>query len=97
MFHVTHRTPEPWETNAAAPFLTIEGARGTVAVFALGDDRFVIEAPEQMQVVVGFTSARDRARALAGDGTRPSHPRYSRPRAFSSRLEHAIVDPLRRG
>jgi len=32
------RKPEAWETDAPAPFLTIEGS--DVAVWALGDERF---------------------------------------------------------
>ncbi len=65
MSHMTDRQPEPWETNAPAPFLTMERTRGTVAVSALGGDRFLIEAPEQAQTIVGFPAARKRAHALA--------------------------------
>jgi hypothetical protein len=38
-----------------------------VAVSALGGDRFLIEAPEREQTVVGFPAARERAQALAGE------------------------------
>ena len=40
------REPEPWETNAAAPFLTIDSPRGVVAVRDLGEGRFRVSAPE---------------------------------------------------
>ena len=53
--------PEPWETNAAAPFLTLERARGVVEVWALGADRFSVRAPEREQLVVGFGAARQTA------------------------------------
>jgi hypothetical protein len=59
------REPEPWETNAAAPFLTLERARGTVEVRALGADRFSVRAREREQVVAGFDPARQRAHELA--------------------------------
>jgi hypothetical protein len=62
-----HRQPESWETDAAEPFVTIECAGGTVAVSALGGDRFTVEAsgrePEQ---VAGYDAARGHAHALAG-------------------------------
>jgi hypothetical protein len=59
------REPEPWETNAQGPFLTVEGARGTVEVWALGADRFSVRAPQREQIVVGFDAARQTAHALA--------------------------------
>jgi hypothetical protein len=37
-----------------------------VTVSTLGGDRFAIEAPDDWQVVGGFPSARETARALAG-------------------------------
>lgn len=67
MSRVTDRQPEPWETNEARPFLTLERPSGTVAISALGDDRFRVQAPEREQVVVGFGAAHERAHALASE------------------------------
>jgi hypothetical protein len=33
------RKPEPWESGAAAPFLSIDTARGTVEVYRAGGSR----------------------------------------------------------
>ena len=57
--------PEPWESSAAGPFLTLERARGTVEVRARGGDRFSVKAPGHEQVVVGFDVAQQTADALA--------------------------------
>jgi hypothetical protein len=62
---VTDREPVPWETSASAPFLVLEKAQGIVAVWALGADRFSIEAPERKQLVAGFDTARETAHAFA--------------------------------
>jgi hypothetical protein len=59
------RKPEPWESGAAAPFLTIEKPHGAVEVWALGEDRFRITAPGQEQVVAGSPEAERAADALA--------------------------------
>jgi hypothetical protein len=59
------RESEPWETNAAAPFLTLERPRGVVEVWALGSDRFAVRAAEHEQLVVGFDPARQTAHELA--------------------------------
>jgi hypothetical protein len=59
------REPEPWETSAAGPFLTMQSERATVEVWALGEDRFRIRMPELEQLVVGFETARQTAHALA--------------------------------
>ena len=59
------RKPEPWETSAAAPFLTINSPRGEVAVWSLGGQRFLIAAPGHEQEVVGFEAARTAAHELA--------------------------------
>jgi hypothetical protein len=58
--------PEPWQTDAAAPFLTIETPHGVVEVWALGEDRFRIAAPGHEQLVVGFVEAERTADELAG-------------------------------
>jgi hypothetical protein len=60
------RQPEPWESSAPGPFVTMERTRGTVEIHALGDQRFAVKAPDQQQVVVGFEQARQIARRLAG-------------------------------
>jgi hypothetical protein len=59
------RKPEPWETNAAGPFLTLERAQGTVEVWALGADRFSVRAPGHEQVITGYAAAQESAHALA--------------------------------
>jgi hypothetical protein len=59
------REPEPWESGAAAPFLWIETPRGNVEMWALGEDRFRITAPEQEQIVTGFEEAEKVADSLA--------------------------------
>ena len=60
------REPEPWETNAAAPFLTIDSPRGAVAVASLGQQRFRVSGLDHEQEVVGFAAARSTAHELAG-------------------------------
>jgi hypothetical protein len=64
--------PEPWQTNAPAPFLTI----GDVSVWALGDQRFRVVAPDDSREVEGFAPARELAHRLASalgfDGSRHS-------------------------
>ena len=59
------RKPEPWESNAAAPFLTIDSPRGAVAVRALGQERFRISALGDEREVVGFAAVRAAAHRLA--------------------------------
>lgn len=59
------RDPEPWQTNAAAPFLTIEKPQGSVSVWALGRERFRVQAPADTTEVVGFDLARSTAHQLA--------------------------------
>jgi hypothetical protein len=59
------RQPEPWETNAAGPLLTLDRAQGVVEVWALGAERFAVKALGREQVVVGFSVARETAHALA--------------------------------
>jgi hypothetical protein len=64
---VPDRQRKPWGSSAAGPFLTLERARGTVEVWALGEQRFKVVAPDREQLVVGFEEARERARALADE------------------------------
>jgi hypothetical protein len=59
------REPEPWETSAVAPFLTIDSPRGVVAVRDLGEGRFHVSAPDDEREVVGFAAARSTAHELA--------------------------------
>jgi len=37
--------PEPWQTNATAPFLTIQRPLGTVTVWSLAKERFASRHP----------------------------------------------------
>lgn len=62
---MSDRVPAAWETSAAGPFLTLERPQSVVSVWALGADRFSIEAPEHKQVIAGFDSARQTAHELA--------------------------------
>jgi hypothetical protein len=59
------RRPDPWQTNARAPFLTMERAQGVIEVWALGSDRFTVNAPDHEQIVVGLDAARQTAHELA--------------------------------
>ena len=60
------RTPEPWETNAAAPFLTIDSPTGAVAVQSLAQERFRVSTPDRQKDVVGFAAGRSMAHELPG-------------------------------
>jgi hypothetical protein len=55
--------PEPLQTDAAGPFLTI----GEVSVWTLGRDRFRVVSPEGSQAVEGIDRAREMAHKLARD------------------------------
>ncbi len=57
--------PDPWQTNAAAPFLVIEKPRGAVSVWSLGRERFRVEAPHEGSEVEGYDEARAKAHQLA--------------------------------
>ena len=59
------RKPEPWETNATRPFLTVD----SVGVTSLGDDRFVVVGPSDERAVVGYEVARQLAHDLAARET----------------------------
>jgi hypothetical protein len=61
----TKREPAAWETDAPGPFITIPRERGTVTVWALGQDRFRVEAPDASHQLEGFHAARAVARGLA--------------------------------
>lgn len=57
----TVRKPEPWESNAAAPFLTIGSPRGEVSVQSLGQERFRVSTSGHEHEVLGFEAARSTA------------------------------------
>jgi hypothetical protein len=57
------RKPELWESEAAEPFLWIEGSQ--VEVWALGEDRFAVRAPGHEQIVTGLEEAQRAADAPA--------------------------------
>jgi hypothetical protein len=59
------RDPEPWQTDAPGPFLTIETPRGLVVVQNLGDDRFLLTGLGVEREIIGFAAARDAAHELA--------------------------------
>jgi hypothetical protein len=59
------REPEPWQTNAPAPFLVLEREHGVVEVWGHGSDRFTVRARYEEQVIEGFSAARATAHALA--------------------------------
>jgi hypothetical protein len=56
------RKPAAWETSASGPFLSV----GEVDVYALGEERFRLIAPEGEREVEGFEPARQPVRELAG-------------------------------
>jgi hypothetical protein len=59
------REPEPWQTNAARPFVLIEKPRGTVSISSVGNERFRVEAPGHDSEVTGYAEARALAHELA--------------------------------
>lgn len=62
MSRMTDRQPEPWQTNAAGPFLAV----GDAGVLSLGRDRFLVVTPDEQRRVEGFDAARQLAHTLAG-------------------------------
>jgi hypothetical protein len=59
------RHPEPWQTSAPGPFLTIETPRGLVVVQSLGDDRFLLTGLGVEREITGFAAAEAAAEELA--------------------------------
>jgi hypothetical protein len=57
--------PQPWQTSAPGPFLTIETPRGPVALHSLGDDRFRLTGLGVEREITGLASARVAAHELA--------------------------------
>jgi hypothetical protein len=62
---MSDRQPEPWESSATGPFVTIEGEHGDVEIWALGQERFRVRSPGHEEIVTGYEAARGRARARA--------------------------------
>jgi hypothetical protein len=56
---------EAWESNKLGPFITIPRKRGTVTVWALGEDRFDVVAPDESHEISGVDAARALAHVLA--------------------------------
>jgi hypothetical protein len=59
------REPAAWETSEAAPFITMRRERGAVMVWALGEDRFDVLAPDDSHEIRGFEATRTLAHVLA--------------------------------
>jgi hypothetical protein len=56
-----NQKPEPWQTDAAGPFLTV----GSASVWTLGRDRFRVESLQGSQEVEGIDRARELAHRMA--------------------------------
>jgi hypothetical protein len=50
--------PEPWESAAAGPAVTIDGPAGQAEIWLLGPQRYRVKAPSGELVVEGFQRAR---------------------------------------
>jgi hypothetical protein len=62
------REPEPWESSAHGPLITMRRERGTVTVEALGEDRHRVraeDATEADEIVTAYEAATSRAHELA--------------------------------
>ena len=57
--------PEPWQSSAAGPCVTIESPAGPVELWTLGSQRYRVTAPSGESVVEGFQRAREVAHELA--------------------------------
>jgi hypothetical protein len=62
---MAHREHEPWESNKSGPSIAIPRERGTVTVWALGEDRFDVVAPNESHEISGLDAARALAHVLA--------------------------------
>jgi hypothetical protein len=58
---------EPWQTNAHAPFLTVEGS--DVSIWVAGNGRYRITWPDGERIVEGFDAARLAAHEIAESRT----------------------------
>jgi hypothetical protein len=56
---------EAWQSGAAGPCVTIESPAGPVELWALGQQRYRVEAPSGERIVEGFQRAREVAHQLA--------------------------------
>jgi hypothetical protein len=59
------RERELRESNKPGPFIAMPRERGTVTVWALGEDRFDVVAPDDSHEIRGFDAARALAYVLA--------------------------------
>jgi hypothetical protein len=59
------RERDPWQSNKPGPLITMPRERGTVTVWALGEDRFDVVAPDESHEIGGFDAARALAHVLA--------------------------------
>ena len=57
--------PEPWQSGAAGPCVTIESPAGPVELWVLGDQRYRVKSPGGEQIVEGFQQAREAGHELA--------------------------------
>jgi hypothetical protein len=64
---VINRKPERFHTKAPGAYLAMQRDRGTVTVWALGGDRFRVQAPSVSHEIDGFPAARDLAKRLAAE------------------------------
>ena len=58
--------PEPWQTGAAGPCVTIDGSAGPVELWAITPQRYRVKAPTGEREVEGFQRAREVGHELAG-------------------------------
>jgi hypothetical protein len=57
--------PEPSQSGAAGPCVTIESPAGPVELWALGQQRYRVVSPSGEQIVEGYQRAREVAHELA--------------------------------
>jgi hypothetical protein len=62
---VTDREREPWQNNKPGPIISMRRERGSVTVWALGEDRFDVVAPDESHEIIGLDAARALAFVLA--------------------------------
>jgi hypothetical protein len=59
------RDREPWQSSEPGPVIAVARERGTVTVWALGEDRFDVVAPDESHEISGLDAARALAHVLA--------------------------------
>jgi hypothetical protein len=59
------REPEPWQSGASGPCLTVESPAGPVELWVLGDQRYRVKGPTSEREVEGFQRAPEVAHELA--------------------------------